>query len=78
MTYIDYGLGVISADVLESYSAEKPFDLACVYQTLAKKGHLAGLEVYERFYEIGSHEGLKEAEDYFFSRTKHELRVTTP
>jgi len=78
MTYIDYGLGVISADVLESYSAEKPFDLACVYQTLAKKGQLAGLEVYERFYEIGSHEGLKEAEDYFFSRTKHELRVTTP
>ncbi len=70
MAYIDYGLGVVSADVLAPYPAEKPFDLADVYQALSKKGQLAGLEVHERFYEIGSHDGLKEAEDYFFTKEK--------
>lgn len=70
MSYIDYGLGVMSADVLGPYPADKPFDLAEVYHALSKKGQLAGLEVHERFYEIGSHAGLKEAEDYFCSKEK--------
>ena len=70
MAYIDYGLGVISADLLWPYPADKPFDLADVYQELSTKGQLSGLEVHERFYEIGSYEGLKEAEDYFFIKEK--------
>jgi NDP-sugar pyrophosphorylase family protein len=70
MAYIDYGLGVVSADVLAPYPVDKPFDLAEVYRALSTKGQLAGLEVHERFYEIGSHEGLKEAEDYFFTKEK--------
>jgi MurNAc alpha-1-phosphate uridylyltransferase len=70
MAYIDYGLGVMSADVLSPYSADKPFDLADVYQMLSAKGQLAGLEVHERFYEIGSHVGLKEADEYFFTKEK--------
>ena len=70
MAYIDYGLGVMSADVLGPYPADKPFDLAEVYHSLSKKGQLAGLEVHERFYEIGSHAGLKETEDYFCSKEK--------
>jgi len=70
MAYIDYGLGVVSADVLAPYPADKPFDLADVYQALSIKGQLAGLEVHERFYEIGSHAGLKEAKDYFFIKEK--------
>jgi MurNAc alpha-1-phosphate uridylyltransferase len=70
MAYIDYGLGVVSTDVLAPYPADEPFDLADVYQELSTKGQLSGLEVHERFYEIGSHEGLKEAEDYFFLKEK--------
>jgi MurNAc alpha-1-phosphate uridylyltransferase len=31
-------------------------------------GQLAGYEVDERFYEIGSHKGLAEAADYFKGR----------
>ena len=31
-------------------------------------GQLAGHEVNERFYEIGSHEGLAETVDYFKGR----------
>jgi MurNAc alpha-1-phosphate uridylyltransferase len=70
MAYIDYGLGVVSTDVLAPYPADEPFDLADVYQELSTKGQLSGLEVYVRFYEIGSHEGLKEAEDFFFTKEK--------
>ena len=42
MAYIDYGLGVVAADVLGPYPADKPFDLADVYQALSAKGQLAG------------------------------------
>lgn len=70
MTYIDYGLGVLSASVLEPYPLGESFDLADVYQKLSLKDKLAGLEVYERFFEIGSHTGLKEAEEYFLKKEK--------
>ena len=70
MAYIDYGLGVVSADILGTYPVDEPFDLADVYHTLSINGQLAGLEVRERFYEIGSHEGLKEAEEYFIFKEK--------
>jgi len=65
MAYIDYGLGVLSALVLENAPAEEPFDLADIYHELSLKGLLAGHEVFERFYEIGSHKGLEETIDYF-------------
>lgn len=65
MQYIDYGLGVISAKVFEDYPDGQPFDLADIYQKLSLKGQLKGHEVYERFYEIGSLNGLIEANNYF-------------
>lgn len=68
MAYIDYGLGVVAAEVFAQYPDDEPFDLADVYQTLSQQGQLAGLEVHERFYEIGSHTGLKEAEDFFLKK----------
>jgi len=70
MTYIDYGLGVVSASVLMQRPVGQSFDLADVYQDLSLQGQLAGLEVQERFYEIGSHTGLKETEDYFLTKEK--------
>lgn len=60
MHYIDYGLGVLTADALSSWPDATPFDLADVYQALLARGELAGHEVKERFYEIGSPEGLAE------------------
>jgi MurNAc alpha-1-phosphate uridylyltransferase len=70
MAYIDYGLGLVSANVFDPYPKRDPFDLATVYQDLSLKGQLAGLEVHQRFYEIGSHSGLKEAEEYFLTEEK--------
>jgi len=59
MRYIDYGLTVCSRTIFDNYPAE-PFDLAIVFEELSQRGELAGYEVHQRFYEIGSHEGLEE------------------
>lgn len=70
MSHIDYGLAVVSAKVLAGYPDDQAFDLADVYQALSMQGQLAGLEVHERFYEIGSHSGLKETEEYFLTKER--------
>ena len=68
MEYIDYGLSILSAEVFDGYPEAQSFDLAEAYNQLSLDGKLAGHEVYERFYEIGSPEGLKEAEAYFLAK----------
>jgi NDP-sugar pyrophosphorylase family protein len=60
MQHIDYGLGVLSRDALAGDEA----DLADVYRNLLRRGQLAAFEVHERFYEIGSFEGIKELSRY--------------
>ena len=68
MAYIDYGLGILSKRVLDHYSKEAVFDLATVYEALANARQLVGFEVFERFYEIGSPDGLADAEHYLKSK----------
>ena len=65
MSHIDYGLSILTPGVLDAYSLGERFDLADVFHSASLKGQLAGYEVFERFYEIGSHTGLQEASDYF-------------
>jgi MurNAc alpha-1-phosphate uridylyltransferase len=60
MRYIDYGLGVFHRNVFEKIPADQPCDLADIYQSLVRAGQLAAFEVSERFYEIGSMQGLRE------------------
>lgn len=60
MQHIDYGLSLFQRDVLERYPADQPFDLAEVMMDLVAQRQLAGFEVPERFYEIGSPAGLAE------------------
>jgi NDP-sugar pyrophosphorylase family protein len=60
MHHIDWGMGILTPRAFADWNGEERFDLADVYRDLAKKGELAGYEVKERFYEIGSPEGLAE------------------
>ena len=62
MQHIDYGLSLFRAEVFAQYPANEKFDLADVMTNLVAEKQLAGYEVPERFYEIGSHEGLAELE----------------
>jgi len=55
---IDYGLSVFDAGVLTALPPDGPVDIAEVQATLSRAGQLAGFEATERFYEIGSPEGL--------------------
>ena len=67
MAHIDYGLGVLSAGVLENAPVNEPFDLADIYHELSVRGALAGHEVFERFYEIGSAEGIGDLGEFLKS-----------
>jgi NDP-sugar pyrophosphorylase family protein len=68
MEHIDYGLGVFRAKALETYAPGQSLDLAEVYQHLLAAGQLAGYEVPERFYEIGSVSGIRELEAYLLKK----------
>jgi hypothetical protein len=65
MDHIDYGLVVLSSAVLADMPSNEPFDLADTYHDLSLREELAGHEVFERFYEIGSHKGLNETIQFF-------------
>ena len=69
MHYIDYGLGLLQGAALQAYSAGQSFDLSKVYNDLSLTGELAGYEVFERFYEIGSHQGIADTQAYLLEKT---------
>jgi len=58
MRHIDYGLGVFTREAFAGVAADQPHDLAAVYQDLVRRGELAAWESPDRFYEIGSIEGI--------------------
>ena len=60
MKHIDYGLGLFKASAFEGYSKTDVVDLAEVQKKLVSQHELCGYEMKERFYEIGSPEGLAE------------------
>ena len=68
MHYIDYGLGLLQGAVLHAYPAGQSFDLSKVYNDLSLEGELAGYEVFERFYEIGSHQGIADTQSYLLEK----------
>ena len=60
MRHIDYGLNVFSRRAFDGVPSDEVVDLADIQKSLLSRGQLAGFEVSTRFYEIGSHEGLRE------------------
>ena len=63
MRYIDYGLNCCGAAEIAKENADC-FDLADIFTRLSKEGNLAGFEVTERFYEIGSFPGIEDFRGY--------------
>jgi NDP-sugar pyrophosphorylase family protein len=69
MRWIDYGLLALRRPVIaDRVPAATPQDLAPLCSALAAQGLLAGQEVFERFYEIGSSSGRSELETVFAAR----------
>jgi MurNAc alpha-1-phosphate uridylyltransferase len=65
MHYVDYGLSMLRREVVEErVGAGEHADLASVFEQLSTDGLLAGYEVHERFYEVGSQQGLADLEQH--------------
>jgi NDP-sugar pyrophosphorylase family protein len=62
MQHIDYGLSAFRRGLFDRMP--EVFDLAMLLHQLSLEGQLAGFEVQQRFYEIGSPAGLQDLEQY--------------
>jgi NDP-sugar pyrophosphorylase family protein len=69
MRHIDYGLMICTRAIFDAYADAVPFDLADTLEDLSRKGELAGYEVSQRFYEIGSPTGLAELDRLLSGRS---------
>jgi prepilin-type processing-associated H-X9-DG protein len=65
--HIDYGLSLLREEAFTNIPDAQPCDLAAVFQRLIAKNQMAGFEVFERFYEIGSVAGLEETRAFLSS-----------
>ena len=70
MQHIDYGLSILSGTVLDEVPSDEPSDLADLLCSLSAAHRLSGFEVFERFYEVGSPQGLLELEALLTIRLK--------
>jgi N-acetyl-alpha-D-muramate 1-phosphate uridylyltransferase len=77
MQYIDYGLGMFRRSVFEELPPSPEDDLAQVYQRLLARGDLASHEVMQRFYEIGSKQGISDLEQYLSDSSHFEAANRT-
>lgn len=71
MRFIDYGLMALRREVIaDRVLPATVTDLAPICTTLAEQGELAGLEVAQRFYEIGSVEGRADLEHFLSDQAR--------
>jgi len=58
MVYIDEGVSILKKDTLRDFPSYTPFPLDKIFQRLISKEELLAFETKQRFYEIGSRQGL--------------------
>ena len=64
MVYIDYGANIFKREVLGMIPENQSYSLDNLFTRLIEMEELLAFEVKERFYEIGSPQGLNEFEEY--------------
>jgi NDP-sugar pyrophosphorylase family protein len=69
MDHIDWGLAIFERRVVdERIPPDVHVDLAAVYESLSGDGELAGYEVTDRYFEVGSPKGLSDLETWLRDR----------
>ncbi len=68
MMHIDYGLSLFRLDAFDKYPPGMSFDLTKVFQDLIAEKQMAGYEVFQRFYEIGTPSALELTERFLSER----------
>ena len=76
MRYLDYGVSLLTEEAVRRLP-EGPGDLSNLYHQLSVEGLLAGFEVHNRFYEIGSPKGLDEFAGHLLERQVIETEGVT-
>lgn len=64
MVYIEYGANIFNKEALRMIPENQFYSLDDLFPRLVEMGELLAFEVKERFYEIGSAQGVKEFEEY--------------
>lgn len=72
MKHIDFGLTYFHCRAFDDIEENQPIDMSQICINLLKSKKLDGLEVLNRFYEIGSVQGIEELSDYLV-RQRNEL-----
>ncbi len=75
MEFIDYGLGVFRPDAFAHLTEGRPARLEEIYQSLLAQRRLLAYEMKQRFYEIGSFEGLRELDELLANDPDRFLRM---
>jgi NDP-sugar pyrophosphorylase family protein len=71
MRFIDYGLSIMSRKLVEdNVPPDGTADLGRLFHQLSGSSFLAGFEVHQRFYEVGSLQGLRDLEEYLSDRAR--------
>jgi NDP-sugar pyrophosphorylase family protein len=69
--YVDYGLTFFESKVFRTNKYNTKFDLSDLCRDLSVVNQLAGFEVFNRFFEVGTFEGINDLKNYL----KGEQRV---
>jgi MurNAc alpha-1-phosphate uridylyltransferase len=64
MKYVDYGLNFFQREAFQDFKINTNIDLSDIQSSLAKNQQMGGFEVKNRFYEIGSFQGIRDLEKY--------------
>lgn len=64
MVYIEYGANIFRKEALKMVPAKQAYSMESLFEKLIEERELLAYEVNERFYEIGSRQGLAEFEQY--------------
>ena len=67
MIYIDEGLSILRKEVLNMVPAGQVVSLETLFTQLTARKEMLAFETKQRFYEIGSFEGLREFEKFITS-----------
>jgi MurNAc alpha-1-phosphate uridylyltransferase len=68
MAYIDYGVNLFRKEVLQMVPENEFYPLDYLFRTLIENNELLAYEVMDRFYEIGSAQGLHDFNSYIKER----------
>jgi len=64
MNFIDFGLSAFKSDAFNNYPPNKFVELSLIQADLATRNHMIGFQVYQRYYEVGSFQGIKDFQNF--------------